>query len=65
MARTEPGSRDPLVFRQLPSTQAVTSLDSATILHVFRLTSEWRHTVLSPAERTALSRTDPQAELKN
>jgi DNA-binding Lrp family transcriptional regulator len=62
VARTEPGSRDPLVFRQLPSTQAVTSLESATILHVFRLTSEWRHTVLSPAERTALSRTDPQAE---
>ncbi|WP_420309259.1 Lrp/AsnC family transcriptional regulator [Streptomyces sp. YS-B37] len=62
VARTEPGSRDPLVFRQLPSTQAVTSLDSATILHVFRLTSEWRHTVLTPAERTALSRTDPQAE---
>ncbi len=25
VARTEPGSRDPLVFRQLPSTQAVTS----------------------------------------
>ncbi|WP_233289335.1 Lrp/AsnC family transcriptional regulator, partial [Kitasatospora sp. MBT63] len=38
VARTEPGSRDPLVFRQLPSTQAVTSLESATILHVFRLT---------------------------
>ncbi|NEB75316.1 Lrp/AsnC family transcriptional regulator [Streptomyces sp. SID14478] len=55
VARTEPGSRDPLVFRQLPSTQAVTSLESATILHVFRLTSEWRHDVLSAAERTALS----------
>ncbi|MFJ2398000.1 Lrp/AsnC family transcriptional regulator [Streptomyces sp. NPDC087843] len=55
VARTEPGSRDPLVFRQLPSTQAVTSLESATILHVFRLTSEWRHAVLTPAELAALS----------
>ncbi|MFI7386401.1 Lrp/AsnC family transcriptional regulator [Streptomyces sp. NPDC049813] len=59
VARTEPGSRDPLVFRQLPSTQAVTSLESATILHVFRLTSEWRHAVLTPAERTALTWPDP------
>ncbi|WP_328540641.1 Lrp/AsnC family transcriptional regulator [Streptomyces sp. NBC_00344] len=55
VARTEPGSRDPLVFRQLPSTQAVTSLESATILHVFRLTSEWRHQVLTAPERAALS----------
>ncbi|MET7387027.1 Lrp/AsnC family transcriptional regulator [Streptomyces sp. NPDC005529] len=59
VARTEPGSRDPLVFRQLPSTQAVTSLESATILHVFRLTSEWRHAVLTPAERAALSPAEP------
>jgi DNA-binding Lrp family transcriptional regulator len=58
VARTEPGSRDPLVFRQLPSTQAVTALESATILHVFRVVSEWRHQVLSPAERAAL---DPAA----
>ncbi|MFF1516285.1 Lrp/AsnC family transcriptional regulator [Streptomyces sp. NPDC058305] len=59
VARTEPGSRDPLVFRQLPSTQAVTSLESATILHVFRLTSEWRHDVLRPAERAALNPAEP------
>ncbi|MEU6466009.1 Lrp/AsnC family transcriptional regulator [Streptomyces sp. NPDC046976] len=59
VARTEPGSRDPLVFRQLPSTQAVTSLESATILHVFRLTSEWRHHVLTEAERTALTPPEP------
>ncbi|MFI6844044.1 Lrp/AsnC family transcriptional regulator [Kitasatospora sp. NBC_00085] len=59
VARTEPGSRDPLVFRQLPSTQAVTSLESATILHVFRLTSEWRHQVLTAAERTALGAGGP------
>ncbi|MEV7505900.1 Lrp/AsnC family transcriptional regulator [Streptomyces sp. NPDC093018] len=59
VARTEPGSRDPLVFRQLPSTQAVTSLESATILHVFRLTSEWRHHVLTEAERAALTPPEP------
>ncbi|MFG2793813.1 Lrp/AsnC family transcriptional regulator [Streptomyces sp. NPDC048419] len=59
VARTEPGSRDPLVFRQLPSTQAVTSLESATILHVFRLTSEWRHQVLTASERAALSPGEP------
>ncbi|MCX5214286.1 Lrp/AsnC family transcriptional regulator [Kitasatospora sp. NBC_00240] len=62
VARTEPGSRDPLVFRQLPSTQAVTSLESATILHVFRLTSEWRHQVLTAAERAALIPAAPAPE---
>ncbi|MGW2858916.1 Lrp/AsnC family transcriptional regulator [Streptomyces sp. NPDC001205] len=62
VARTEPGSRDPLVFRQLPSSQAVTSLESATILHVFRLTSEWRHQVLTAPERAALSPAAPSAE---
>ncbi|MFE7169412.1 Lrp/AsnC family transcriptional regulator [Streptomyces sp. NPDC057616] len=61
VARTEPGSRDPLVFRQLPSTQAVTSVESATILHVFRLTSEWRHQVLTAPERAALSPAEPAA----
>ncbi|WP_234376624.1 Lrp/AsnC family transcriptional regulator [Streptomyces sp. CB01201] len=48
-----------MVFRQLPSTQAVTSLESATILHVFRLTSEWRHQVLTTPERVALTRARP------
>ncbi|MGW4671705.1 Lrp/AsnC family transcriptional regulator [Streptomyces sp. NPDC004324] len=60
VARTEPGSRDPLVFRQLPSTQAVTSLESSTVLHVFRVTSEWRHAVLTPDERAALSAAAPE-----
>ncbi|MEU7429181.1 Lrp/AsnC family transcriptional regulator, partial [Streptomyces sp. NPDC040750] len=59
VARTEPGSRDPLVFRQLPSTQAVTSLESATILHVFRLTSESRHQVLTASERVTLTLAKP------
>ncbi|WP_042430067.1 Lrp/AsnC family transcriptional regulator [Streptacidiphilus anmyonensis] len=62
VARTEPGSRDQLVFRQLPSTQAVTSLESATILHVFRLTSEWRHQVLTEPERAALGPNEPAPE---
>ncbi|WP_042391192.1 Lrp/AsnC family transcriptional regulator [Streptacidiphilus melanogenes] len=62
VARTEPGSRDQLVFRQLPSTQAVTSLESATILHVFRLTSEWRHQVLTEPERAALGPSQPAPE---
>ncbi|MFF7756081.1 winged helix-turn-helix transcriptional regulator [Streptomyces sp. NPDC007971] len=61
LARTEPGSRDPLVFRQLPSTQAVTSLECATILHVLRLTSEWRHQVLTAPERAALTPGKPAA----
>ncbi|MFE0457863.1 AsnC family transcriptional regulator [Kitasatospora sp. NPDC058965] len=61
VARTEPGSSDPLVFRQLPSTQAVTSVESATILHVFRLTSEWRHQVLTAPERAALRPGEPVA----
>jgi DNA-binding Lrp family transcriptional regulator len=59
VARTEPGSRDPLVFRQLPSTQAVTAVECATILHVFRLTSEWRHDVLTATERAALGAGPP------
>ncbi|MBP0461783.1 Lrp/AsnC family transcriptional regulator [Streptomyces montanisoli] len=62
VARTEPGSRDPLVFRQLPSTQAVTSLESASILHAFRFTSEWRHQALTAPERAALTPGDPPAE---
>ncbi|RKE18564.1 Lrp/AsnC family transcriptional regulator [Streptomyces sp. TLI_171] len=62
VARTEPGSRDRLVFRQLPSTRAVTALESATILHVFRLTSEWRHQVLTAPERAALAPGGPLPE---
>jgi DNA-binding Lrp family transcriptional regulator len=54
IAATEPGSRDPLVFRQLPSTPAVTSVETATVLHVLRVTSEWRHPVLDADEIRAL-----------
>jgi DNA-binding Lrp family transcriptional regulator len=63
MAATEPGSRDPLVFRQLPSTPAVTSVETATVLHVLRVTSEWRHQVLSPEEIKALSSPAPPSDL--
>lgn len=55
VARTVPGSRDPLVFGQLPATQAVTSVNAATVLHAFRYAFEWRHDVLSAAERAALT----------
>jgi DNA-binding Lrp family transcriptional regulator len=55
VAWTRPGSADPLVFRQLPSTGAVTSVEAATVLRVFRLAVEWRHDVLTAAERAALT----------
>lgn len=55
VARSEPGSCDPLVFRQLPSSDVVTAVETATILHVFRLVFDWRHDVLTEAERAALS----------
>jgi len=62
VAWTDPGSRDALVFRQLPSTQAVTSVTAATVLHVFRVAAEWRHDVLTDAEVAALSSGAVQAE---
>jgi DNA-binding Lrp family transcriptional regulator len=55
IAATEPGSRDPLVFHLLPSTPAVTSVETATVLHALRVTSEWRHQVLSADEIRALT----------
>ncbi|KWT57379.1 transcriptional regulator [Streptomyces albus subsp. albus] len=52
---TEPGFRDHLVFRQLPATPAVASVSAATVLHVFAEASDWRHDVLTPEERAALT----------
>ncbi|MFG2133761.1 AsnC family transcriptional regulator [Streptomyces sp. NPDC048751] len=52
---TRPGTRDHLVFRELPATRAVTSVTADTILHVFAEASDWRHGVLSDAERAALT----------
>ncbi|MFE0511268.1 AsnC family transcriptional regulator [Streptomyces sp. NPDC058964] len=62
---TRPGSRDHLVFRELPATRAVTSVSAVTVLHAFAEASDWRHQVLSEAERTALApdRTPERAEL--
>lgn len=60
IAATRPGSRDPLVFHLLPSTPAVVSVEAATILHVLRVTSEWRHQVLSAEEISALALAEPQ-----
>ncbi|NUP49141.1 MAG: Lrp/AsnC family transcriptional regulator [Catenulispora sp.] len=63
VAATRPGSRDPLVFRQLPSTPAVTSVETATVLHVLRVTSEWRHQVLDADEISALNIAGPRGGL--
>lgn len=61
IAATRPGSRDPLVFHLLPATPAVTSVETATILHVLRVTSEWRHQVLDAEEISALTLGEPRA----
>ncbi|MEV5596240.1 AsnC family transcriptional regulator [Streptomyces sp. NPDC052496] len=59
---TAPGSRDHLVFRQLPATPAVASVSAATVLHVFSEASDWRLDVLSADERAALA-PDPAASV--
>ncbi|MQY07124.1 AsnC family transcriptional regulator [Actinomadura macrotermitis] len=53
-----PGSRGRLLYRQLPATGAVTSVTAQTVLHVFSTADAWRHDVLTPEERRALT---PQA----
>ncbi|MDT3396383.1 AsnC family transcriptional regulator [Streptomyces sp. B1866] len=55
VAWTAPGTRDRLVFRQLPSARAVTDVTAATVLHAFREAADWRHDVLTAAERQALA----------
>ncbi|WP_436535649.1 Lrp/AsnC family transcriptional regulator [Actinoplanes sp. HUAS TT8] len=50
--------RDPrnrLVFRQLPATRAVTSVEAQTALHVYADASAWRLDVLTADERGALA----------
>ncbi|CCB71880.1 Lrp/AsnC family transcriptional regulator [Streptantibioticus cattleyicolor] len=49
------GARDALVFRRLTATRAVTSVTAAQVVHVFAYSSDWRHDVLTPAERAALA----------
>ncbi|AWT41512.1 Lrp/AsnC family transcriptional regulator [Streptomyces actuosus] len=56
---TRPGTRDHLVFRELPATRAVTSVSADTILHLFAEAADWRHDVLTPDERAALTPARP------
>ncbi len=62
--RAEPDHRDRLVFRQLPATSAVTSVEAETVIHVFSVAGDWRLDVLTPDERDRLTpdRPDPGAE---
>jgi DNA-binding Lrp family transcriptional regulator len=48
--------RDRLVFRQLPATSAVTSVDAQTVMHVFSDSSDWRLDCLTAAEVARLAR---------
>ncbi|MHA6764949.1 Lrp/AsnC family transcriptional regulator [Streptacidiphilus sp. PAMC 29251] len=47
--------RDRLVFRQLPATTAVTSVEAETVIHVFAVAGDWRLDVLTPDERRRLT----------
>ncbi|WP_405949533.1 Lrp/AsnC family transcriptional regulator [Streptomyces prunicolor] len=60
---TEPGSRDALVFRRLPSPRAVTSVTASTVPHVFSEATDWRHDVLTAAEPAALQEAVTATEL--
>ena len=55
----EPGPRHRLVFRQLPATTAVTSVEAETVIHVFGDAADWRLDALTPAERQLLTRRRP------
>ena len=48
--------RDRLVFRQLPATSAVTSVDAQTVMHVFSDSSDWRLGCLTADETARLGR---------
>jgi DNA-binding Lrp family transcriptional regulator len=60
VARPGRGSR--LVFRQLPSTPAVTSVEAKTVLHVFSDAADWRLDALSSDERSALAASAARTE---
>jgi DNA-binding Lrp family transcriptional regulator len=55
LADPEEGNR--LVFRQLPATSAVTSVDAEAVLHVFADASDWRLDVLTAEERSQFTPT--------
>lgn len=50
----EPAAARQLVFRQLPATSAVVSVEAQPVLHVFADSSDWRVGGLSGAQRAAL-----------
>jgi DNA-binding Lrp family transcriptional regulator len=54
-----PDHHNNLVFRQLPATTAVTSVEAETIVHVYADTGDWRLDVLSPDERRRLTPVRP------
>ena len=56
-----PDHHNNLVFRQLPATTAVTSVEAETIVHVYADTGDWRLDVLSPDERRRLTPVRPAA----
>jgi DNA-binding Lrp family transcriptional regulator len=56
-----PDHRGNLVFRQLPATAAVTSVEAETIVHVYADTGDWRLDALSPDERRRLTPVRPPA----
>src|SRR3984885_3948521 len=53
--------RDRLVFRQLPATSAVTSVDAQTVIHVFSDSSDWRLDCLTGGEIARLGRSGAAA----
>jgi DNA-binding Lrp family transcriptional regulator len=50
-----------LLFNQLPASDAVTSINAQTVLHVFGMASDWRLDVLTTDERAALTPAAPPA----
>ncbi|HEV2636233.1 MAG TPA: Lrp/AsnC family transcriptional regulator [Actinocrinis sp.] len=54
-----PDDRNRLVFKQLPATSAVTSVEAETIVHVFSDVGGWRLDALTAEERQALTPTRP------
>lgn len=50
-----PDHRNRLVYRQLPATTAVTSVEAEAVLHVFADATEWRLDALTPTERARLT----------
>ena len=56
----EPDHRNRLVFRQLPATGAVTSVEAETVIHVYSDAGDWRLDALTPAERHLLTPQRPR-----